>query len=591
MEAAVRATLSEFTERGVNEDDLQKFTAGFESGQIFGMQSVARKVSNLAFSEVFSDDPKLATADLDRYLAVTREEVVRTFREYIEDRPAVILSIVPQGQTELAARPQDFDFRSMGEPVPPTVSPPLTEAAPELRTWQDSFDRSVQPRAGANPIVDLPPVWDTQLSNGVRVLAVPNTETPTVTVRAVFAMGQRDEPAGKAGLANLTASMMGEATQRRSAAEFSEALERIGASVSVAAGNYETSVTLNVLSKHLDAGMELMLERLLKPAFTQDDFERVHSRLMESLMQSRKSGPALAARAIDAVLAGPEHPLSYPGAGLPSTAANISLEDVRAFYTTHIPAHLQGVLASSSLPQDALLAALGGLAALPTSDVLREPIDSLPETEGRTIYLVDKAGAAQSSLRLAHPSLKYDALGDFYRAGLVNFNLGGTFDSRINLNLREDKGYTYGIRTGFSAGPEFGSFRVSAEINKEATAASITEVLEELERYATAGMTVDEYQYLQNAVGQRDALRYETPGAKLGLLSEILRYDLPLDYRHRQQTLLRETDRETLNALAGRLIDPHNLAIVVVGDVAEIRPQLEALGLPIRVLNEDGYEL
>jgi zinc protease len=591
METAIRNTLREFVERGVNDDDLQKFTAGFESGQIFAMQSVGGKVSNLAFSEVFTGDPKLATADLDRYLAVTREEVVRTFREYIEDRPAVILSVVPHGQTELAARPQNFDFRSLADPEPPTVSPPLTEAAPELRTWQDDFDRSARPRPGANPIVDLPPVWDTRLENGVRLLAVPNIETPTVTVRAVFAMGQRDEPPGKAGLANLTAAMMGEATQRRSAAEFAEALERIGASVSVAAGNYETSVTLNVLSKHLDAGMELLLERLLEPAFTEEDFDRLHSRLMESLMQARKSGPALAARAIDAVLAGPEHPLSYPGGGLPSTAANISLQDIQAFYAAHIPVHLQGVLASSSLPQDTLLASLGGLAALQTSEAFREPVDALPETKGRTIYLVDKAGAAQSSLRVAHPSLKYDALGDFYRAGLANFNLGGNFDSRINLNLREDKGYTYGIRTGFSGGPEFGSFRVSAEINKEATAASITEVLGELERYAADGMTPEEYEYLQNAVGQRDALRYETPGAKLGLLSEILRYDLPLDYRHRQQTLLRETDRESLNTLAGRLIDPDNIAIVVVGDVAEIRPQLEALGLPIRMLDEDGFEI
>jgi len=136
-----------------------------------------------------------------------------------------------------------------------------------------------------------------------------------------------------------------------------------------------------------------------------------------------------------------------------------------------------------------------------------------------------------------------------------------------------------------------GSFRVSGEINKEATAAAITEVFGELERYAADGMTEEEYQYLQNAVGQADALRYETPGAKLGLLSGILRYDLPLDYRQQQTSLLRETGRGTLNALASRLIDPQNLAIVVVGDVAEIRPQLDALGLPIRLLDEDGFEI
>jgi zinc protease len=434
-------------------------------------------------------------------------------------------------------------------------------------------------------------VGDARLDNGVRLLTVSNDETPTVTVRAVFSMGQRDEPPGKAGLASLTTALMGETTQQRTAAEFTEALERIGASVSVSPGDYSTAVTLNVLSKHLDAGMALMMERILEPAFTQEDFDRLKSRRLESLQQARKSGPSLAARAIDAVLAGPEHPLSYPGGGLPSTVSDLTLDDVRSFYAAHIPARFQGVLVSSSVSGESLLSALSGLAELPVEDVERAPIEELPGVEGQTVYLVHKEDAAQSSLRMAYPSLKYDALGDYYKAGLMNFNLGGTFDSRINLNLREEKGYTYGISSGFSGGPELGAFRVSAEVNKEATAASVTEVLKELDSYAADGMTEDEYQFLQNSIGQRDARAYETPAAKLGLLAQILRYDLPLDYRKRQQALLRETDRETLNALAGRLIDAGDIAIVVVGDTPAIRLQLETLGVPIRQLDEDGFEI
>ncbi|MBT8052824.1 MAG: insulinase family protein [Xanthomonadales bacterium] len=594
MEAAVRETMLEFSERGVNDDDLQKFIAGFESGQVFGMQSVAGKVRNLAFAETFNDDPKTATDDIRRYAAVTREDVVRAFEKYVAGQPAVILSIVPNGKPEWAAKPQNFDYQTLAVAEvleKPSVSPPPGENPPALRTWEDSFDRSMQPQPSANPLADLPPIWDTTLGNGVRLLAVPNTETPTVTIRALFEMGQRDEPAGKAGLASLTASLMREATLQRSAAEFSEALERIGASVGVTSGQYETSVSLNVLSKHLDAGVRLMLERLLEPAFTQEDFDRVKSRQMESLMQARKSGSALANRALGAVLAGPEHPLSYPGSGLPSTVSNISLDDVKAFYAAHIPRHLRGVLVSTSLPQDALLPSLAGLGELETSEAVRDPIEGLPQIDGRTIYLVNKEGAAQSTLRMAHPSIRFDALGEYFLAGLMNFNLGGTFDSRINLNLREEKGYTYGIYSGFNGGPELGSFRISSEINKEATAESITEVLQELESYSSSGMTEDEYAFMQNAVGQRDARSYETPGAKLGLLAQVLRYDLPLDYRKQQKNLMAETARETLNELASRLIQPDNMAIVVVGDIPEIRPVLEPLGMPIRLLDEDGNEI
>jgi zinc protease len=334
-----------------------------------------------------------------------------------------------------------------------------------------------------------------------------------------------------------------------------------------------------------------MMERMLEPAFLQEDFDRIKSQRMESLMQSRKSGPSLATRALSAVLAGPTHPLSYPRGGLPSTLAEITLDDVKAFYAAHIPAHLSGVLVSTSLPQEDVLAALTGLAELEVTESFREAIDELPKTEGRVIYLVNKDEAAQSSLRIAHPSLTYDALGNYFRAGLMNFTLGGTFDSRINLNLREDKGYSYGAYSRFTGGPELGLFRVSTEVNKEATTASINEVLTELENYSTDGMTEEEYEYMQSAIGQRDAMRYETPGAKLGLLSQAMRYDLPLDYRKRQNTVLRETDRETLNGLAGQLIDPQNIAIVVVGDAAVLRPELEAMGMPIKELDEDGFPL
>lgn len=586
MEAAIRETLHEFAERGVRQDDLEMFKARYEAGRVFGMESVSGKVGALAFTEMFTGDPRNVLEDLDRYRAVTTQDVTRAFREYIEGQPMVVLSIVPNGRTDLAARepnytaPDSEPHRGAGE-----------DESPDLRTFTDNFDRSVQPEPGQQPSVELPPVTDLTLANGTRLLGVANHETPTVTIRAVFDMGQRDEPEGKAGLANLTAALMGEATRRHTAAEFSDALDRIGARLSVSSGSYETTVTLAVLEDHLLDAVDLMMERILEPAFTQADFDRLKAQLMESLLQARKSGPLLAARATDAVLAGPTHPLSYPSAGLPSTVEGLSLEDVKSFYAEHIPTHLKGVLVSSSLPPEQVRQALQPLGALEVAPSVRGPIDGLPAIEGRRIYLVDKDEAAQSSVRFAHPSMPYDALGEHFHSALMNFPLGGTFDSRINLNLREDKGWTYGATTGFSAGPELGSFRFAAEINKEATLEAIEETLREIEAYARGGMSEEEFEYMQNAIGQRDALNYETPAAKLGLLGNVLRYDLPLNYRKQQNQLLAEADRETLNELAARLIHPDDLAIVVVGDVDEIRPQLETLDLEIVMLDEDGFTL
>lgn len=587
MEVAIRETMDEFANREISDDDLQKFKAQYESGRVFGLQSVSGKVSTLAAFQTYTGSPAGIGEEIQRYLNVEITDVSRVFNQYIAGKSSVILSIVPNGKLELAAAAQDFD--SPERDIPESFGDENSELA--LRPVVDNFDRSQQPVPDMNPAVELPAIWDTSLANNVRVLAVPNAETPTVTIHASFAMGQRDEPAGKAGLTALTASMMGEATLTHSAAEFAEELERIGASISVSPGQYRTTVSVNTLTKHLNKAMSLMMARTLRPAFTQEDFDRIKSQTIEGLMASRKTPQGLAGRAINSVLYGSTHPLSYPAAGIPSTVESIMLDDVKAYYTAHFPSHLVGVTVSASLPQAAIIAALQGFASLDVTEAYHIPIDDIPEIKGRTLYVVNKEGAAQSSLRTAQPSIKYDALGDYYKAGLANFNLGGTFNSRINLNLREDKGYTYGARSSFNGGQEFGSFRVSAEVNKDATAASITEVMNELESFTAEGMSEEEYDYMRSAIGQRDALQYETPGRKLSLLGNIMRYDLPLNYRTQQNNILKETDREALNALSKQLIQPDNMAIVVVGDEATIREELEGLDIPIKKLDEDGFEI
>ncbi|SHG26363.1 zinc protease [Microbulbifer donghaiensis] len=584
MEQAVRDTLTEFAERGATEDDLLKFKAGYESHRVFGLQSVAGKVSTLAAFETFTGSPKGIDEEIRAYLSVGTGDITRVFDQYIADKPAILLSVVPNGKPELAAAKQNYQWQRT---IPDSYGDDGQALA--LRPVKDNFDRSVQPTPGANPQVELPKIRDGKLENGVRLLAVQNDETPTVTVRAVFGVGQRDEPRGKSGLTALMASLMSEATSERSAAEFAEALNRLGASISIAPDQYETTVTLNVLAKHLDEAMPLLLERILTPDFSEEDFARIKQQTIEGLQQARKTPQGLATRAVGAVMRGPEHPLSFPIDGLPGTVANITLDDVEGYYRAHFPAHLSGVTVSTSLPHDTILEALDDLAQLKVAQAVRPAIAlQKPDIDGRTVYLVNKEGAAQSSLRVSQHALAYDALGDYYLAYLGNFPLGGNFNSRINLNLREDKGYTYGARTYLLGEPQEGMYMFSSEVKKDATADALHEVLTELETFDGKGMTEAEFNYMRSAIGQQEARSYETPDAKLGLLNNILRYDLPLDYRSQQNAILKETDRKTLNKVITDVLKPQKLAIVVVGDAASIREEVEALGMPVVELDEDG---
>ena len=194
------------------------------------------------------------------------------------------------------------------------------------------------------------------------------------------------------------------------------------------------------------------------------------------------------------------------------------------------------------------------------------------------IYLVDKPGAKQSVVSIVKPYLPYDATGEQFRSKLMNFALGGVFSSRINLNLREDKGYTYGASTSFIGGKTLGWFDASADLKQDNTADGIREMLSEISKYHEKGMTQAELELMRNAFTQGDALEYETPSSKAGFLRHLLTYELDKSYRATQNEIIHNIGKEELNTLAAKVLDPDSMQIVVVGDAEVIRAQLATLG-------------
>ena len=197
------------------------------------------------------------------------------------------------------------------------------------------------------------------------------------------------------------------------------------------------------------------------------------------------------------------------------------------------------------------------------------------------IYLVNKPGAPQSVIRIGRRAMPFDTTGDYFTAGLMNFNLGGNFNSRINLNLREDKGYTYGASSGFSANREVGTFATGANVRTDATVDAIRQFLKEMDNYRKSGPTPVELAYMRSAVSQQDALSYETLGQKAGFLLQMVMYDLKPDYVQAQNNLIKTVSAETLKASAARWLDPAEMVIVVVGDKQKLEKPLKELHLPI----------
>ena len=245
----------------------------------------------------------------------------------------------------------------------------------------------------------------------------------------------------------------------------------------------------------------------------------------------------------------------------------------------------------SDLSQAELLPKLAVLEKWQGKPVADAPLKPFPEVGKTKIYLVHKPNAAQSEIRIGKRALNYDATGEFYRAGLANFVLGGAFNSRINLNLREDKGYTYGARSRFSGELDYGLFTASAGVRTDTTAASIVEFEKEIRRYAADGITAEELTFTRNAIGQRDALNFETPFQKLSFLSRIQVYGLDDDFVDQQNEILATIPAAELDAIATRHLVMDDMVIVVVGDRDAIEADLAALGYDIVHLDAAGKVL
>lgn len=584
LEKIIRDSLLEFEGRGATDADVTRVKMNIVSGMIYSLESVAGKVSQLAAHQTFTGNPGYTAQDIARYDNVTNDDVMRVYRKYIVDKAAVVMSIVPHGQLDQIAAADTWSRYERDLPDYAATA----DADLDYRRAADDFDRRIIPPAGENPGVILPQIWRSEFDNGIRVLGALNDETPTTAISLRIEVGQRNESTDQLGLATLTAAMMNEATKKSTNEELSDRLQQLGSTIRFSAGNNNTVMSIRSLSKNLDPTLAIAAEKLLEPKFDEADFIRVKAQTLQAIEQSAKQAQATAAVVYQQLLLGKNNSISYLDIGTAETVSNLTLEDVKAFHAAHYSPRIASIIGVSDYPKSELLEKLSVFESWQGPDVEKVGLESFPQTGATKIYLVDKPGAAQSEIRIGKRALDYDATGEFYRAGLMNFALGGAFNSRINLNLREDKGYSYGAVSGFNGQKDYGVFTAQAAVRTDVTAASIIEFEREIRGYAENGLTEPEMTFTRNAIGQREARAFETPAQKLVFLSRIVTYDLADDFVEKQNEILAGIARKDLNELAATHLNMDEMIIVVVGDKATILPSLEELGYEIVELDVKG---
>jgi zinc protease len=589
FEQEMRVILDEFATEGVSDNDLTKIKASFESSFINGLTSVSGKVSQLADYQTIADNANYIEEDLSRYLAVTKEDIMRVFNEYIYNKPGILLSVLPNdGGATAPAAPDNYVAQKDGDnPFPTTDYSGLSYSRPE----GDSFDRSVKPTPGTAPLVQVPDYWRANFENGIQLIGTESNEVPTVNVQLYIKGGHEldaNDPQ-KAGLASLTAALMNESTQNYSSEEISEELRLVASSISVSGGRSETVVGVSTLSKNLTRTMELLEEILYRPAFTEEDFNRVKQQQLESIRASYQNPAAVASQIYSRLLYGDEHIYSVPTSGLEETVSRITVEDVRDFYESYMSPEITEVVVVGDISEEEALTSLAFLNNWETKNVEMPDLPEPKPGDYTKVYLMDKVGAPQSEIRIGYVSdMTYDATGEYFKTSLMNYSLGGAFNSRINLNLREDKGWTYGARSGFSGNDRGSQFTASAGIKASATDSAVVEFIKEIKGFQENGITDDELNFMRNSIGQRDARRYETPFQKAGFLGNIIRYDLDGSYVDKQAEIIQNITREEINALSKKYLNTDNAYILVVGDGASNRDKLKALGYEVVDVTEKG---
>ncbi|MFN4312750.1 MAG: M16 family metallopeptidase [Chitinophagaceae bacterium] len=578
--------LDSFEARGVTDDDIAKFKGGYESQLINGLQSVAGKVSQLAAFETFTNNPNMIGKLMEMYQGVTKADVMRVYNKYIKYKHNVTLSVVPKNQEKLVVGDVNYEISTAGYKSPDYGYDGLVYNKPK-----DNFDRSKMPPNGANPTVKVPAFWKKDLGNGIQVIGTENKEVPTVTLSISIPGGHllNANDLKKAGLPSLFASMMNQDTRNYTAEEMSRELQKLGSSVNVFDGMDDITFQVQSQVKNLDATLRLLEERMFRPKFNQDDFNRIVKQSLESFKIAKTEPSSIASSVIEKINFGANNIMGVSTDGTEETVKSFTLADVQNYYDNYMTSQDAKVVVVGDISEAEVLPKLEFLKNLPNKKIEIPTIAAAPAVEKTKIYLVDVPKSAQTEFRVGYVTgLKFDATGEYYKAGLMNYALGGAFNSRLNLNLREDKGWTYGARSGFSGGKQTGDFSFSAGIRANATDSALIEIMREMKEFSEGGITADELTFLKSAIGQRDALRYETGFQKAGFIGQILEYGLPGDFTDQQAKIVAGISKADIDALAKKWINTDKMNILVVGDKEKILPGLQKLGYEIVLLDADG---
>lgn len=652
IEALIDEEIARIKAAPPGDAEIERVYNAIEASFVYSLQAVGGfggRSDQLNQYAVFRRDPGYFQQDLERYRRVTAQDIQRVAAAYLTDR-RLALSVVPRGPEEraksaapvpegptkagvspsrqtaepltapvsatpetaptgaarVATSEQRNDERPAGvQPqtraeadatlpagaAPPAASAPLShkERAPEPPPHDGLY---VMPAPGPTPPFRLPEIERRRLSNGLEVLIVEHHDLPVVNMNLVIRTGAAADPAGRAGLAEITAAMIDEGTKRRTALDISNGLAEIGARLGTGAGWDGSGVNLLTVTRHLDRALEIYADVITSPAYLPAELERIRASRLTLLAQRRDSANEIASVVYAALLYGRDHPYGHPLTGHEQSLRAIAPDDLRSFYATYYRPNNAALIVAGDVSPDAVVDRLEqALAGWLPASVPPLVIPAAPARDQARIYLVDRPASAQSVIAIGQVGPPRSTP-DYFPLLVMNTLLGGQFTSRLNMNLREDKGYTYGARTSFDYRRGAGPFIATASVQTAVTKEAVAEFLKELVGIRGAvPVTQEELEFAKQSIIRGFPRGFETSSQIADRLSDVVLYDLPDNYFNDYIWRVSAVTLDDVVRVAEKHLDPSRMVILVVGDrrlIEDPLRSLDGLGSTVTALDAEG---
>jgi zinc protease len=590
IESVINAEIERIKNEPPTAEEMARVYNSIEAEFIYGLQTVGGfggKSDQLNAYETFIGKPDFFEQDLARYRAVTPSDVQRVAREYLTDK-RLILTVAPQA----GAAGGRIMARANEDEQPSTANQPTSAAGAKKSGKSIEELKANLPKPKPDPTLTLPRVERRRLSNGLTVEFVRYDKLPIVNMHLLIKTGAAADPKDKAGLAEMTSALMDEGTKSRTSLQISDELANIGARLRIVSGWDATNVNLLATTRQLDRALDIFADVINNPSFPEAEFARQKRQRMIALQQQRENANAIANIVYSSILYGREHPYGHSAIGSQQSLAAISREDVQRFYETYYRPNNATLIVVGNVDANALMPKLErAFGGWKSAEVPKINFSAPPARDKAAIYLVDRPHAAQSVIQIGQVGVARSTP-DYFPLLVLNTLLGGSFVSRINLNLREDKGYTYGARTAFEYRMEAGPFVAAAGVQTAVTKESVIEFMKELNDIrGKRPVTPAELEYAKQAIIRGFPRGFETPEQIAANLSNAALYNLPDDYFNNYIGRVRSVTLEDVNRVAQKYLDPSRMAILIVGDQKVIEPglrSLDNLGASLVLLDTEG---